>query len=288
MNLRILLILTICLTGQSASASAGDSDPEAMTLIQAYNGRDLSAYGERTVDLELRDGEQITRKFIITNLWSETSPSEVVTLYILRAPEGLSGTLYLLNEYRGSEANGMRVSLHLPVGQRKILNLAPQQFDEGLLGSDFTYRDVRWLLPETGFSYRMAGTQTLDGTPVQKVEMVPDAGSDPALGWTRAMLYLSREHLFLFAADYFAAGASGNEQLVKQMRVESTSVVNGHWTATEMTMRLPHGRASVLKLRDIHFADAIPDPEVFREENLLRLADDIRLARPTGAMKEVP
>lgn len=233
---------------------AGDAMPDVASLLKGYNGRDFGSPGWRRVSLELLNGLEVTRFFTVVNLFENRS-GEVRTLFYLERPTGLKGTSYLLSEQGDGEAC-VRVHLFLPAGERRVLEVAPDNLDEGLLGSDFTYNDMRTLLPLEGYDYRLAGQTTLGGRPAWAVDAVPSKrAARGATAWTRARFYLAREFSFMLGADYFGRGGEGAEAArpLRRMRVETLEQRGGVWTATRMRMYGGEGRTSLLTLGDARF-----------------------------------
>lgn len=271
------------LASASVAAPLG-SEKAAMALIQAYNDRPIPSAGWRRVTLDLWSGERITRSFSIVNIWSDL-PDEngLGTLFLLELPAGLRGTSYLLKEER-DRARNMEVFLHLPAGLKQVLSVEPSRFGEGLLGSDFGYRDLRWLLPVAGFRFRTTGEVTLIGHKVTVVEVEPTEERRDAVFWGLARLFIGRDPLFLFGADYYVPESkTGEWRLSKRMRVESLAQIDGQWIATEMTMRGDGERSSKLTLNEVRFASTPRDPSLFVPENLPRIAARVR-ARETAAL----
>lgn len=271
------------LASASVAAPLG-SEKAAMALIRAYNDRPIPSAGWRRVTLDLWSGERITRSFSIVNIWSDL-PDEngLGTLFLLELPAGLRGTSYLLKEER-DRARNMEVFLHLPAGLKQVLSVEPSRFGEGLLGSDFGYRDLRWLLPVAGFRFRTTGEVTLIGHKVTVVEVEPTEERRDAVFWGLARLFIGRDPLFLFGADYYVPESkTGEWRLSKRMRVESLAQIDGQWIATEMTMRGDGERSSKLTLNEVRFASTPRDPSLFVPENLPRIAARVR-ARETAAL----
>lgn len=229
--------------------SAAPAGPTAESLVQAYNGRDFGSPGWRRIVLELKNHGQVTRTFSIVHLWRETA-GEIHSLVHLEEPAGLKGTNYLLLE--GPRlAHGMELYLSLPAGQRRVLHVKPSRFDEGLLGSDFTYRDLLWRIPTEGYRLRLAGrTRMLSrrawGVDVEPVTEAARAGSS----WSRVRYYLAEETALLLGADFFR---DKEARPGKRLRAESFARREGVWTPTRMTMQLAGGRSSVLTLRESAF-----------------------------------
>jgi hypothetical protein len=255
----------------------GRPAPGADELVRAYNSRNLGAPGRRRVLLELIGDGRVTRTFTVVNLWCEQG-GEVRTLFLLEGPEGLKGTNYLLREER-DEARPMRVNLFLPAGERRVLDVVADDFDEGLLGSDFTYDDVRMLLPVRGRGYRVAGRARLLGEPAWVLESEPSAA--PSGGETPSALarfYLASDFQLLLGADFYgpAEGHGAERALIRRLRVEGFKKEDGVPTATRIVMAGPDGRFSVLSLRDSHFSATDFDTRLVTADQLPSWADRVR------------
>src|SRR5207253_2482779 len=178
-------------------------------------------------------------------------------------PKGLSGTDYLLQEERNKMPD-IQVHLFLPAGERRVLEVASNNLNEGLLGSDFSYNDVRMQLPATGYRYTVKGQGKLLNEPVWVLEAEPSTQQTREIcSWSRARLYLARNFQFLLGADYYGETVNGGSQppLLKQMRVQSLKQIDGVWTATSMIMYGEDNRSTVLTLQDAKFNSAGIDPE---------------------------
>jgi hypothetical protein len=270
----------IALTVAVFSAAPAHTAPEnnkALQLIQAYNGRPFGSPGWRRVRLELRNGATVTRTFVVTNVWREEG-STVRTLFVLEQPENLAGTNYLLVEEPESPA-GMKVFLHLPAGRRRVLSIQPSQFDEGLLGSDFGYRDLRMKIPAAGFQLRLLERHRLLGRSAWAVEAVPvDPETRAASSWARSVYYLAEGDPVLLGADHFRAAT--DRKPAKQMRVQGIKKIEGAWTETQITMTSSDGRSSILSLLDFHAALADLDAALFNSETLPAVAGRILRLQP--------
>src|SRR5205085_2174323 len=191
---------------------------------------------------------------------------------------GLSGTDYLLQEERGKTPD-IRVHLFLPAGERRVLEVAPNNLDEGLLGSDFSYNDVRMHLPAEGYRYTVTGQSRLLNEPVWVLEAEPSSPQTREIcSWKTARLYLARNFQFLLGADFYSESGSGANQptLLKQMRVESLKQIDGVWTATRMIMYGQDNRSTLLTLQDAKLNSAEIDPQLFSTEELPLLSEKVR------------
>jgi hypothetical protein len=250
----------------AALAGAGVAPADrGLDLVEAYNARSFGNPGWRRVRLDLKSGETVTRSLTVANVWREEAGG-VRTLFVLERPEGLKGTNYLLVEDPRDPA-GMGVFLFLPAGQRRVLTIQPSHFDEGLLGSDFSYRDMRMRIPTAGYRFRLTGRSRLRDQSAWAVEAVPasDAARQGA-SWGRSVYYLSETAPVLLGADHFQA-ASG-AQPSKRMRVHGLRRIDGAWTETRMVMTAAGGRSSVLTLEGFRVNVPGVEADLFLPERL--------------------
>lgn len=253
----------------------------ALDIIRRYNARPIAEKGWQSVDLDLMSGDIVTKHFGVVNAWLDAGDGTVNTLFLLQAPQGLRGTNYLLKEPR-RQTEHLNVFLHLPVGLKQVITLKQNQLDEGLLGSDFAYRDIRWLLPEEGMRYELAGREILMGYAVSVVDAVPLPEAAEDVLWHSARFYIADSPVFLFGADYFR-GEGASHQLLKQLRVHEITQIDGNWIATRMSMRVDQDRWSRITLNDVSFTAHGYAPEAFLPASLPELGTTLR---ETGAIPQ--
>ena len=250
---------------------------DVLKIVADYNARNFGNPGWRRVSMELMTDGVVTRSFTVVNLW-RSDGGVVRTLFLLEEPKGLSGTNYLLEEER-SGLPDMRVYLFLPAGERRVLEVAPSNFPEGLLGSDFSYSDLRTQLPIKGYHFTLKGQTSLLNKPAWVIEAEPTtAQTREIFPWSAANLYLARDFPFLLGVDFYdkAESGAGASPLVKQMRVQGLKQINGVWTATRITMWGRDKRASVLTLMDAGFNSAEITPDLFSPKELAHLSEKVR------------
>jgi hypothetical protein len=251
--------------------------PEVSKLLDDYNARDFGSPGWRRVLIELMTDGAVTRTFTVVNLW-RSEGGIVHTLFLLEEPKGLSGTNYLLQEEKDKMPD-MQVHLFLPAGERRVLEVAPDNFSEGLLGSDFSYHDVRMQLPIKGYRYRLTGKTSLLNEAAWVVEAEPSTDETREINsWSTAHLYLARNFPFLLGADFYGKSedGAGTPRLVKQMRVQGLKQLDGVWTATRISMYGQDKRTSVLKLKNAGFKSDGIISDLFVPKELPALSERVR------------
>jgi hypothetical protein len=173
----------------------------------------------------------------------------------------------------------MEVFLHLPAGRRRVLSIQPSRFDEGLLGSDFGYRDLRMKIPTAGYQLRLLERRRLLGRNAWAIEALPvHAETRAASSWGRSVYYLAETDTVLLGADHFKTAT--DREPGKQMRVQGIRRIEGAWTETLITMTSSEGRSSVLSLLDFHAAVPELDTTLFLSEILPTVAERILRLQP--------
>ena len=229
----------------------------AEAIVRAYNARNVGAPGWRRVTVDLLNAGRSVRTFEVVNIWRRSAQGTDM-LYVLEAPVGLRGTAYLQQEREDGPAD-LAVHLFLPAGSGHVLTLGSDMLGKGLLGSNFTYDEMRWLLPTAGVHYRVGGTATMLNRSVVQLE----ARRQPPIPgrWVRATFYVAADDPFLLGADYFAADASRTPS--KRFRVGRAMKADGVWTAEEMRMDEGDDQATVMTLRRYRFAGLAVGDEWF-------------------------
>jgi hypothetical protein len=184
------------------------------------------------------------------------------------------------------------VHLHLPSGLHRILRVPPENYEQGLLGSDFSYADLRMLLPLTGRRYRVVGDTTLIGHSVRVLEEYLPPGMVAAESSPlRRRYYVAPDISVLLGMDVFreVAGTVALLQPAKCMRVTRLARVNDVWTASGMEMRAADGRASVLTLLEAELSGLPFSHALFTPDALPDLAGRLRIASgPTRSPQPRP
>jgi len=253
MSFKTIVVAATSLAIMSGAAWAGTSprpagDSRAAELVNRYNLRKTGSPGWRRVAVLFRSGNSTTRAYTISNFWSTRGDTSRMLFY-LEEPAGLRRTRYLQIEDQAA-AQELGVYLYLPAGRQQVLTIAPGSHGQGLLGSDFSYSDLRLKLPVHDCTYRFLGTEVLAGRRAWKIEALQ---TRPELPWRRAILYLTRDRPFLLGADYYSEAGSGPETPLKSMRVQEFRDVALVRIAVRMTMSVRGGNSTTIVLQDARF-----------------------------------
>lgn len=260
-------VLTLALLCAVTVPAHAEVDQAASALIRAHNERDIGAQGWRRVKLELSTKGVVTRTLLVSNVWN-TTEGGVRTLFALEAPDGLRGICYLLDEAPANR-RFMRVHLFMPVGAKKLLEIASTLEEQSLLGSDFTYRDLTWRIPEAGYTARITGSGTSLGEEVTYVELVANTTGDV---WPRRRFAIARSSLLILAIDFYRARATTPD---KTYRVDRFEHRDGVATPTRITI-VRGETASVLSLDKAAFGLASVGELLLAPEGLAATAERIR------------
>lgn len=245
---------------------------EAAPVVERYNSRDLGGVAWRRVRLDLFDKERRVKSFLIVNAWRRTG-SGAETVFLLEQPEALKDTAYVLQEgVATNPPEDMIVQVFIPAGRRRVLRVNPGLLDQGLLGADFSYRDMRQLLPSSAVAHARPGRGTCLGEPCFLLELGP-------LGqWSSVQVHLGASGELIYGIDYFEAGRGVP---TKTVRVVATEQIDGILTATKMVAVEDDGRRSLLSLLDFEPHSKRVQPAAFDAASLPRLRELILPATST-------
>jgi hypothetical protein len=191
-------------------------------------------------------------------------------LVLLEEPAELRGTGYLLEENRvTAEGAESFLNIFLPTSEQDLMVSPGGDDEQVLLGTDFTYFDLRSRLPERDFNYRLLGASTLGGESVWALE----ATRKKASKWPVVRYYLAQNRPWLLGADYFTSPGAARPD--KQLRAFDFQEQDGVWTPSRLTM---HGsrHASALTLKETHFYSRGFEPAKLAAAELPRWSERLK------------
>ena len=261
MAIGIGLIFSLCL-GSTYTNYYDTERLDALNILAAYNGRDIGSLGSRKVLLNLVNDSEVVREFTIVNIW-EQQQDEINTIFYLDGPENLQGTCYLLAE----NCEEMSVDLFLTTN-KNVLSIKSDYFDQGLLGSDFGYQDLRMKWPVDKYDYRMKGHEKINNFKTWKIEALP-LGKNKST--TYMYLYFHVDFPFLIGIDYFLMEnkkKGAKLKPYKKLRVEDLTFIDNIPIATLIRMYTNDKEYSELKLIDAKFRRQDIDSRLFLRASL--------------------
>lgn len=268
-----------------AQSIEGDEAQEVAKLLEGYNRRSLGPAGWRQVRLDLAQDGVVTRSYEVLQLWRQEEGA-ILSLFLLEQPAPLAGTTYLLVEDPRLAA-GLEIHLVVSAGRRRVVKVLPSRFREGLLGSDFGYREMTWRIPFQGRRLELPSATRGDGEDdrldfeAEEVRMVDSTALSAETGgapgtWGRTRYYLTADPPLLLGADYHDSPDDGAVH-DRRLRIFGWHQRQGVWTPREITMETASGRSSTLTLLDFRVVEKAEIPiGWFQPERLPELAEQLR------------
>ncbi len=168
------------------------------------------------------------RSLVIRTL-RESDGTVARTVFCVMEPQTFSKVNYVVTEHCG-RVEPFCILLYLPYVIGTLHNLPSERRREGLLGSDFSYDDMRtWLyeechqygkLDDTGSLVRVRGVCT------EKIHLVRH-GSAPFDVW------MENSNAFIRGIDYFSSDGS---TVIREYRADEVRTIDGVAVAGQMTM----------------------------------------------------
>jgi hypothetical protein len=232
--------------------------------LQFHSVRDFGATGFREVTLSVYNGDTVMSEYVIYHIW-KSDMAFCSSLFYLTKPPALSATAVLLNERPDNERTDIWLRLRTAASP---VSVAPSRSSQFMLGTDFTYEDLRFWLPfsdaraevvaaKTVASGRAVVLQLRDRSAEQTLRMVTivldvRSGMPIRMEWADAAGHVHK--------TYTAAGLR---------RLQSV------WTPSEITVTRPlESYRSVMTLRRAAHNIPIAD-DLFMPEALTRLSEPL-------------
>src|SRR5689334_536833 len=117
---------------------------EASVAATLHATRDFGKTGFREVVLTVFTNQQPIISYRILHIWKVAESAACSSVFFLTEPNALHGTTLKLVEYPNSEE--LEIWLKLP-SNRNPIAVDPSDCHQGILGTDFTYSDLRFWLP---------------------------------------------------------------------------------------------------------------------------------------------
>ena len=118
--------------------------------LSHHAARNFGKTGFREVALTVFTDQQPVVSYRILHIWNVAESSECSSAFFLTEPNALHGTSLKLVEYPCSE--DLKIWLKLPSNKKPIV-VDPSECHRSILGTDFSYTDLRFWLPTDKFDY---------------------------------------------------------------------------------------------------------------------------------------
>ncbi|SNS46098.1 hypothetical protein SAMN05216374_1401 [Tardiphaga sp. OK246] len=248
MRICVGLAVVACSSLFASTALAESDNMAASELLYRFNHRNLGEGGIQRVTMLLKRGDVVTRRFEIARIFSRNADS-IRTVVAMLEPASLAGLAYRISEHT-DDIGRSEVHLYLPAGAHTVKQLKPSRYFEGLLGADFSYDDLRWLLPLDGWTYWSLGRQASGNRTLHKV-LGSLSGGSKSTAFPAMVLWLDERTGFLLRRAYFRdlARYRDSSDPDKILEVAASRCIDGVNTPVTMIMTSANGDVSELHLR---------------------------------------
>lgn len=266
------LSLGLAVAVAGAGSTASGSPESARELLDHARSLDHTsrAWKDRRQKLALviRDGRggERRRELVMKTLRGEGGEDKTLTVFV--SPVEIRGTSFLQFAHRDRDAEQW---LWLPALGRSR-QISSRSKEESFVGTDFSYRDLELLTDVLEWNEEEArssllGSETLDGTELVKIELVPVRKD---VGYRRIRLALSRPDLVIRRMEFFGEGEAPR----KVLRLDGIEMVGVVPTARRLEMSQPAASTStVVDVSDVHYDQGF-SPDSFTQHALESAGDE--------------
>lgn len=245
-----------------------------------HNNRDFGTSGVRTLRLVLYgDGGQ-QASYEILHVW-KVSGESCLSVFCLRSPHDLKRTTILLHETKG-KWDPLGIWLYLPATDY-VMRVESWRRQERILGSDFTYEELRfWLgvdrLVTTGYRKCVLA----DEAGYEVLTKFNQFGGSDSVEWIKATYFFGCRTSLLREAHFFR---NGEATPFRVYTAESPVLVDGIWTPSVMRVRrLDTDQSTTMELMDASYQIA-PSNSLFKPENLPNVFEHVEALANRRAAK---
>ena len=241
-----------------------------LTMAEDLTGREIMAMVRQTPDTEDMSsdvtmtlvnarGQQRVREL---RMLAKESDGISRSVMFFTAPADVRGTGFLTVEQANGESD---MWLYLPA-LRRIRRIVSSSRNESFMGSDLTYADLGSRDLDNHEHPRLADDR-IDGQVAYVVESTPATDEiERETGYSRTVVWISMDKLIPLRTDFY--DTRGN--LAKQMVVEETLLVGGHWVMSRIVVAdLKDGGSTIMETTNIEIDTGIDD-DVFTQQQLRR------------------
>lgn len=233
------------------AAAADDRTAEDIRACSRANLPERTLVQE--IELEAHDragGSQRRRAKFYTKRYPEHD--ETRSTLRVTSPIDVKGMAYLMID----RADADRLFLYLPAMQR-VRRISGDSAAESLMGTDFSYADVRQLRSiSAGGELERLEDATVGERPVYTLALTP-APEDKS-EYRRIVFRVDRETCVPLRTEFHTAAEAPR----KRLEADPTSLreIEGRWMATQMTMRdLRDGTHTTLEVLDASYDEGVSD-----------------------------
>ena len=230
----IVLILGAFSPAAALGVDAGASVNKGfgpVEVIARYNARDVGKTGFREVILSTSAGNGYSYEYRIVHYWA-SEKDRCTSVFVVLQPEFMAGTSCLIREERGGYGSPPNVFLYLPTS-KQVRAIDFSRFDECVIGSDFSYRDLMFWIDAGTFHLKSLHQGQAKNNRVQIVSALETALRSSGVIWPRRIYYIDVGRWVLTRTEYYRHGSKAPE---KHYAASSFVVIDGVWTPQEITV----------------------------------------------------
>lgn len=271
-NRRWLAVAAVAVLAAIAGPPRSLAEESARAMLdQAKNLNDTTRNWkdrEQKLNLDIQDGRGSSRKrdLVMKTLRGQGGEDRTITVFL--SPSEVRGTSFLQFAHKDRDAEQW---LYLPELKR-VRQITSRAKDQSFVGTDFSFRDLELLTDvlewnESEARSKLLGNETIDGTEVALIELVP---VQKDVGYKRIVLALAKGDLVIRRMEFYGEDAAPKKVLHLD-RVEKVGVVP---TPHRLEMIQPGpGTRTVVDVSDVRYDQGLSE-ELFTQRALERAAED--------------
>lgn len=246
---------------------------DSLNFIRKANCRDIGETCFREVCLSLgklgKSTSKPDRNFQIRTL-RYTQGVDSYTFFCIISPRIFSGISFLLHEVRGCMLP-FDINLYLPYGLHIIRHIEHSRRGEGLLGSDFSYNDLKTWVYEEKQDTILIGKKPYKGFDCMVIESILDENIHPSsIIWKKQHIWIDIHSFVIHQIEFFQEEDSrpyrrlsiNNYHLNDNILIPDRMLIENYNTNHETTIEL-------IKAWHNHHID----PKIFTSNNLKKCRD---------------
>jgi hypothetical protein len=242
-------------------AGAVQADAAGDKVLDCMRANIPTAVQIREVELTSTDRNGADR-LLVGKVYATREDGRIRVLMRISRPRDLDGASYLMREGDGTRKD--EIFMYLPAIQR-VRKISGATVDSSLLGTDFSYQDMKQLLAAFGDTRPALEKPAKVGERLADVLRLDAEAGAPAR-YSRVLTYVDRQSCVVTRAEFHEAGVLRKELTVAP---ESLKRADGHWYPSDVLMRdVKEGTRTRLKVTGVSgVGDELParlfDPTSF-------------------------
>jgi hypothetical protein len=233
-------------------------------ILTEHNDHPLYTTARLEISLLVMTGGIRSSNYEITKIFRYKPDDVAISLFYLHSPKEIAGTTVLFEESSDLDS-GIKIWLYLPA-TKKIVKVDNNRRNQRILGSDFSYNDLRRKIDANHVALERSPDRVVNGFNCHTVRVTPDFfdQTDP-LGWRMALYYIGIEIGLIIKIEYFR---ENSDLAARTVTVEATDLVDGVWTPVKIRAKLSKtDHESIIALHKVMYNVELKE-EIFKPEML--------------------